>query len=61
MLAPELWVPLAARAQQPERMRRVGVLMAFENGPLAHRSYSRDPPTRFVRDLSRAWRGQAAI
>ncbi len=27
--------PLAARAQQPERMRRVGVLMAFENGPLA--------------------------
>jgi putative tryptophan/tyrosine transport system substrate-binding protein len=27
--------PLAARAQQPERMRRVGVLMAYENGPLA--------------------------
>jgi putative ABC transport system substrate-binding protein len=25
--------PLAARAQQPERMRRVGVLMAFADGP----------------------------
>jgi putative tryptophan/tyrosine transport system substrate-binding protein len=26
--------PLAARAQQPERMRRIGVLMAFgENDP----------------------------
>jgi len=28
-------LPVAARAQQPERMRRVGVLMAFESGPLA--------------------------
>ena len=27
--------PLGVRAQQPERMRRVGVLMAFENGSLA--------------------------
>jgi putative ABC transport system substrate-binding protein len=27
--------PVAARAQQAERMRRVGVLMAYENGPLA--------------------------
>jgi putative ABC transport system substrate-binding protein len=27
--------PVAAGAQQPERMRRVGVLMAYENGPLA--------------------------
>src|SRR5205823_8242622 len=29
-------VPLAAKAQQPERVRRVGVLVAFpENDPLA--------------------------
>ena len=27
--------PLAARVQQPERMRRVGTLMVYENGPLA--------------------------
>src|SRR5260221_5766714 len=26
--------PLAARAQQPDRMRRIGVLMAFADGPL---------------------------
>jgi putative tryptophan/tyrosine transport system substrate-binding protein len=25
--------PLAARAQQPERMRRIGVLMSVENDP----------------------------
>ena len=33
--------PLAARAQQPERMRRIGVLMAFdENDPEAKASLS---------------------
>jgi putative ABC transport system substrate-binding protein len=26
--------PLAARAQQPERMRRIGVLMAFADAPV---------------------------
>ena len=31
--------PLTARAQQPERMRRIGVLMAYADGPLA-RSYA---------------------
>jgi putative tryptophan/tyrosine transport system substrate-binding protein len=29
--------PLTARAQQPDRMRRIGVLMAYENGPLARK------------------------
>jgi len=27
--------PLATRAQQGERMRRIGVLMAYEDGPVA--------------------------
>jgi hypothetical protein len=31
--------PLAARAQRSERMRRIGVLMAYADGPLA-RSYA---------------------
>jgi hypothetical protein len=42
--------PLAARAQQPERMRRIGVLMGWpESDTLCHRSHDRmrgDAPAR---------------
>jgi putative ABC transport system substrate-binding protein len=35
------WWPLVARAQQPERVRRIGVLMPFdENDPVGKRRYS---------------------
>ena len=40
--------PLAARAQQGERMRRIGVLMAF----------AEDDPEAKARDSSRACRGR---
>jgi putative ABC transport system substrate-binding protein len=34
--------PLAARAQQPERMRRIGVLMAYV-GPVAESEFKASP------------------
>jgi hypothetical protein len=47
--------PLAARAQQPERMRRIGVLAAYADTIQKHRFVS--PP--FGR-LFRAWVGARA-
>jgi hypothetical protein len=61
--------PLAARAQQPERVRRIGVLMnvAAADGPrygvspVPCPSCSRGSPIRSVPASSIRWRGRAAM
>jgi hypothetical protein len=45
--------PLAARAQQPDRMRRIGVLMAYAEtirteNPVSRRSCEEDKTTAFL-------------
>ena len=47
--------PLAARAQQGDRVRRIGVLMAYdENDPVGKLRYS-------VRKRLRSWVGSMAV
>ena len=41
--------PLVARAQQPERMRRIGILMTFAESDLEAHSWIGEPERRFAK------------